>query len=566
VWIPTADVEEIVEVAVVLLAFLFVFLCYRLYKSFVARKLLVKNLKAAGTELADTLTVQKAPQYRATKCCGRVRYVKSTQTVVDGHLEKTARGCGPCTWYDAEAAQGTLKRSQARAFKHATGCTDPERVEFYLWGKEEPGTDSTDGGVEKSSADGDVIEAIRRFWRDFRKGVPGLKTSMTEEGEVWIENVSRATPDEMRAMQEALVEGEELSEKEMLAFHFTSVASAQLIFGAGSVGIRASSVGIGGAGVYVCPTPLHLLGWEMYGGNSWRERVGRALWGENWNNVLLGERDADKIEVVLVMKVAKSIVSQYTQERPHAAVLKRRLLVNDGGHGWFPRCDIVKVWGLTNDHEAAAFDDMRSAFEKADKDSSGNLSREEVVALLTERGLNCSDGYVDGIFESYDADQSGTIDYSEFELLSKMVARRLANGGGRTTPSSILPGQQHQPMCLHCRGTGKHHSTQVSESALQKSGAFEVETTSNPLEVGSSTATRRKPPSLAGLVAASVVVRKRPPPPALPDPAQAEEQRRQQEARTEAEQAAVVAKSERELFARKAALRRERLASAGREM
>jgi hypothetical protein len=118
-------------------------------------------------------------------------------------------------------------------------------------------------------------------------------------------------------------------------------------------------------------------------------------------------------------------------------------------------------------------------------------------------------------------------------------------------------------MCLHCGGTGKHHNTQVS--ALQKGGAFEVETTSNPLAVGS-TATRRKPPSLASLVAASVVVRKRPPPPALPDPAEAEEQRRQQEARTEAEQAAVVAKSERELFARKAALRRERLASAGREM
>ena len=110
-----------------------------------------------------------------------------------------------------------------------------------------------------------------------------------------------------------------------------------------SIGIRASGVGIGGAGVYVCPTPLHILGWEQYGGDTWRQKVGRALWAENWKNVLLSGCDADKIELVLVMKCAKSMVSQYTRERPHAAVLKRRLLVKDGGHGWFPKAEIVKV-------------------------------------------------------------------------------------------------------------------------------------------------------------------------------------------------------------------------------
>jgi hypothetical protein len=74
--------------------------------------------------------------------------------------------------------------------------------------------------------------------------------------------------------------------------------------------------------------------------------------------------------------------------------------------------------------------EARSAFERADVDASGSLSHEEVIGLLTKRGLNCTDGYLDGVFETYDADQSGTIDYGEFELLSKMVARRLANGGG----------------------------------------------------------------------------------------------------------------------------------------
>ena len=77
---------------------------------------------------------------------------------------------------------------------------------------------------------------------------------------------------------------------------------------------------------------------------------------------------------------------------------------------------------------------MRHVFEAADVDASGDLSHEEVKDLLAERGLNCTDGYVEGVFESYDTDSSGTIDYSEFEQLSKLVERStsLDNSEGGT--------------------------------------------------------------------------------------------------------------------------------------
>ena len=55
-------------------------------------------------------------------------------------------------------------------------------------------------------------------------------------------------------------------------------------------------------------------------------------------------------------------------------------------------------------------------------------------------------------------------------------------------------------------------------------------------------------------MATKLAARKRPPP-TLPTAEEAEETRRQAIARTEAEQAAAVAKSEQALFARKAAMR-----------
>ena len=41
------------------------------------------------------------------------------------------------------------------------------------------------------------------------------------------------------------------------------------------------------------------------------------------------------------------------QAPDHQPDLKRRLLAEDGGQGWVPKAEIVKVWGLTNDSEGA---------------------------------------------------------------------------------------------------------------------------------------------------------------------------------------------------------------------
>ena len=402
--------------------------------------MLTGRVVAAHVGAADSIATIKAQRHIVTKVCGISFFRESNQTILEQYLDQTASGCGPWSKFDTAAATAMMKRALAREFTHLTGCTDKAKVQHYLWEDDNSGQDlgvKVRTSAKLRAAGGDTVEAVRRFWRDIRNRVPGLSTSMKEGQELWVEDISRSTPDEMRAMQAAVIEDEEMSEDETLAFHFTTVASAKTIFGKGSIGIRASSAGIGGAGVYVCPTPLHILGWEQFG-NSWRERVGRALWGENWSSVLLGEQDADKIEVVLVLKVAKSMVSQYTRERPHAAVLKRRLLLKDSGHGWFPKSEIVKVWGLANDHEGATLSEaeMRRVFEAADVDASGDLSHQEVKDLLAERGLNCTDGYVEGVFESYDADSSGTIDYSEFEQLSKLVQRRLENGGGYSKPAT----------------------------------------------------------------------------------------------------------------------------------
>eukprot|EP01046_Picozoa_sp_COSAG06_P032519 COSAG06_NODE_3256_length_5607_cov_4.966776_3_plen_848_part_00 len=374
------------------------------------------------TKCADTLTVVKAPRYRVVSACGCFSFfVKSNQTVLETHLEDTARGCGPCTKFDVTAALTSMRRAQIRIFHRQTGCENSDVVDEYLWAPK---------------IAGDVGLAVKSFWSDVRATKPdsdlARSTSMKAGQTLWVENITRASPHEMRALYEALTEDEELTSKEMCVLHFTTVASAEMIFSEGSLGIRASSGGMGGAGVYVCSTPLHILGWEQYGGNRWREKVGRALWAENWKNVLTGGCDADKIEVVLVMRVTKSMVDQYTEDRPHAAVLKKRHLIKEGDHSWFPKDKIIKVYSLASENEAAEWgaQQSRGAFMQADIDQSGDLSHDEVKALLAEQGLCGTDGYVRGLFETYDADQNGVISSAEFEAFSKLVARRLANGAG----------------------------------------------------------------------------------------------------------------------------------------
>ena len=108
-----------------------------------------------------------------------------------------------------------------------------------------------------------MTTALKNFWRDIRAGKPGVTTAMTEGESLWIENISRSTPDEMRSMRDALADDLELKDNETLALHFTTEASARLIFSEDSIGLQASSESATECeGVYVCSTPLHKVGWE----------------------------------------------------------------------------------------------------------------------------------------------------------------------------------------------------------------------------------------------------------------------------------------------------------------
>ena len=99
----------------------------------------------------------------------------------------------------------------------------------------------------------------------------------------------------------------DIKNKERLAYHFTSESTAALIMSDGSYGLRASKEGQLGGGLYVCKTPPHEMGWDSYGGPSWRKGVGEKIWGTKWEEVLLGRPHADKLEAVIIVKISYQV-------------------------------------------------------------------------------------------------------------------------------------------------------------------------------------------------------------------------------------------------------------------
>ena len=45
--------------------------------------------------------------------------------------------------------------------------------------------------------------------------------------------------------------------------------------------------------------PMTALGWQQYQGEPFRDKVGKALWGDKWKDVQVGGKDADKVDVVI---------------------------------------------------------------------------------------------------------------------------------------------------------------------------------------------------------------------------------------------------------------------------
>ena len=64
-----------------------------------------------------------------------------------------------------------------------------------------------------------------------------------------------------------------------------------------------------------------------------------------------------------------------------------------GGGRCFSRCSFQRTFSAVTSQAICA-----------DVDGSGTLGRDEVKAMLTQRGLTATDGYVDGIFDGYDQD------------------------------------------------------------------------------------------------------------------------------------------------------------------
>jgi hypothetical protein len=64
----------------------------------------------------------------------------------------------------------------------------------------------------------------------------------------------------------------------------------------------------------------------------------------------------------------------------------------------------------------------RMQYDKYDRDGSGLLDKSEVAELMREMGFACDDRHLDDLFEHFDTNKSGKIEFVEFELLwAKMM-------------------------------------------------------------------------------------------------------------------------------------------------
>eukprot|EP01045_Picozoa_sp_COSAG04_P000818 COSAG04_NODE_23_length_37908_cov_41.289825_12_plen_607_part_00 len=113
---------------------------------------------------------------------------------------------------------------------------------------------------------------------------------------------------EMKSTCDGLLE-RECARSDELVYHYTDIRSAKLIVSAGSSGFRASKAGQGGGGVSVCTLGPHEMGWDQYQGGEFRSTVGRELWGEKAGDVAVGGKDAGKLDVVFLIKIAKNVLT-----------------------------------------------------------------------------------------------------------------------------------------------------------------------------------------------------------------------------------------------------------------
>lgn len=171
--------------------------------------------------------------------------------------------------------------------------------------------------------------------------------SLSAAPNMWVEDISRFTLAEMEAAYKACLN--RLSREETLVCHFTTQQCAEMIISPTSLGLRASAAGQLGGGLSICLAPPHELGWEQWGKGEFRAAVGKALWGEKWADVLEGGKDADKLSVVLFLKLPRYLLLDTTRRLPgrhQVFIIPLIALKAAAGAHWLPRESIVKAYRL----------------------------------------------------------------------------------------------------------------------------------------------------------------------------------------------------------------------------
>jgi len=185
-----------------------------------------------------------------------------------------------------------------------------------------------------------LSDALKKKHSESLKGPAAAAQANT----VTIDSAARWTPEEMEKNLIAL-KGSTARDDE-LAYHFTNNKTAKLIL---SSGLRASTEGQLGGGVSVCKQPPHEMGWEQYGDGEWRATLGKQLWGEKWQEVLPGGPHADKLEMVVVVKVVRDIFinEKYTLPgRENVLIIPTSYLEERDGSHYYAQNKIVKIYDL----------------------------------------------------------------------------------------------------------------------------------------------------------------------------------------------------------------------------
>ena len=163
------------------------------------------------------------------------------------------------------------------------------------------------GGIQRAV----ILKALSRLIPIFlfmHKSLKEMRTPHLQEElpnsvtDICMENISRFTRDEMKNTWDAVF-ADNVTRSETLVCHYTDVKSAELIIRPDSQGFRASTVGQAGGGFFVVVVPPHEMGWDQYQAGAFRDTVGREIWGGKASNVLPGGCDANKLDVVFLIRV-----------------------------------------------------------------------------------------------------------------------------------------------------------------------------------------------------------------------------------------------------------------------